>query len=255
MTLHANVDYTSRALQHRLAAIKHVNEQLSNPPTRSSDADALFATVLCLVTQSSLVQDGMADYITMVRGGDLVAIAVIPDITKSVFRPFTHQGHLDAVCGVVSEEPKDWAKVEEFTASVKMLEPLITTSYERRYYDALLDVVQALRSSSKDAWFSFCILYRVPALFTHEEFHTFVNPACYSGRLLIMHMFLLDYLLGQFCISPNERIMYPGRKAVVISWGRSLARSIPSRYKPYVQWIDKYCDELEHRDARYLLSP
>lgn len=197
----------------------------------------------------------MADYITMIRGGDLVALAVIPDITKSVFCAFTIQGHLDAISSVVSEEPKNWDTVDEFTTSVRHLRPLLQTTYECRFYDAMLDVIEALRSSSKDAWFSFSTLFRLPALFTNDEFQTFINPACYSGRLLIMHMFLLDYMLGQFCISPNERILYPGRKSVVISWGKGLVKTVPPRYKPYVTWIDKYCDELEHRDARYLLTP
>lgn len=105
------------------------------------------------------------------------------------------------------------------------------------------------------AWKEFMLLFMLPSSFTNEEFISFINPENHVGHLLVIHMFLLDYVLGRFCIAPSDEPPCPGRKNVIISWTRNMADALPRDFKKYIQWPLQYCEVLARQDARYLLSP
>jgi hypothetical protein len=143
-----NVDYEAQALQHRVAAIKLVNEQLSKPPQKPVDADALFATVICLLAQSSLISDSMVEYLTMTRGGNLVATTIIPDFSTSVFSTFSPEGHLKALSEMVQDQPKDMLVIEAFRASALSMGPICQTANEIKYLEAMVSCIDALKISA-----------------------------------------------------------------------------------------------------------
>jgi hypothetical protein len=62
-----------QAIQHRILAVKSLNEALSVPPKTRCEQDARMAAALALAFQSSHLQDGMAEFLTMVRGCNLIA--------------------------------------------------------------------------------------------------------------------------------------------------------------------------------------
>ncbi|PNY29062.1 Sterol uptake control protein 2 [Tolypocladium capitatum] len=255
LSQNGNTDYTTQALQHRIIAIKLVNEQLDHLPRSPADADALLATSMCLVAQSSLMPDSMVDYLTMARGANLVATTVVPDFQRSIFRTFTPEGHLESVTSMVCELPKDLQLVDDFRSSVTKLEPICQKTCELKYLAALLRCVEALRASSLDAWKKFVSVFMLPTCFSNQEFLCFIDPENHAGHLLIIHMFLLDYMLGRFCIAPADEPPCPGRKKVIISWTKNMAKALPRDFQKYLQWPLQYCEVLALQDARYLLSP
>lgn len=105
------------------------------------------------------------------------------------------------------------------------------------------------------AWKEFAVVYVFPASLSNQEFLRFLAPDSHAGRLLVIHMFLLDYLLGRFCISLSDEPKCPGRKNVIIGWTRDMARTLPAKYHQYIEWPLQYCHVLSRCDARYLLSP
>nr|UYO77173.1 Zn2Cys6 transcriptional regulator [Trichoderma calamagrostidis] len=56
LSRHSNTDYTPQALQHRITAMKLVNEQLDKPPKKPADADALLAAYYVLLLSRLLCQ-------------------------------------------------------------------------------------------------------------------------------------------------------------------------------------------------------
>jgi hypothetical protein len=60
--------YTRPALAHRVAAMKSLNEFLSRPRFSKADGDAAFAAAMSLTFQSSYMEDGLVDFLAMVRG-------------------------------------------------------------------------------------------------------------------------------------------------------------------------------------------
>ncbi|KAK2616228.1 hypothetical protein QQS21_000862 [Conoideocrella luteorostrata] len=143
-----NVDYQAQALSHRVAAIKLVNEQLDNPPQNTIDADALFAAIICLLAQSSLMADSMVEYLTMTRGGNLVATTIIRDFNVSIFNNFSPEGHVRMVKEMVLEQPKDLKLIESFKSSALSLEPLCQGMNEIKYLEAMVSCIESLKESS-----------------------------------------------------------------------------------------------------------
>ncbi|KAM3499147.1 hypothetical protein MY10362_007564 [Beauveria mimosiformis] len=213
ITRHTNADFNSQALQHRLVAIKQVNEQLSNPPSSQQSLDAILAALFCLITQASLIDDGLADYMTIIRGGHLIVMVIIGDMSKSVFPGFTIEGHNRMAATLTREDQRDdMTDMNDFEMSLRMLEPLIQASYEHKYYGLMSQIPPAMQRSSLQAWMVFSNLFQFPATFSNEEFIELVNPENYGSRLLLIHMFLVDYVIAAICLSPDTPIKAPARK-------------------------------------------
>lgn len=132
-------------------AIKQVNEQLSNPPSSQQSLDAILAALFCLITQASLIDDGLADYMTIIRGGHLIVIVIIGDMSKSVFPGFTVEGH-DSMSQQLTREDQrdDMTDMNNFAVSLQLLEPLIQAPYEHKYYGMMLQIPYAMQRSSLD---------------------------------------------------------------------------------------------------------
>ncbi|KAF5131339.1 hypothetical protein E5D57_007694 [Metarhizium anisopliae] len=84
----------------RLAAIRLLASTLDAEPKTAADADALFAATYCLMSQSSLMpNDGMAEYMALMRGAILVMTTILPEFPNSIFSKFAGRGilHLPGV--------------------------------------------------------------------------------------------------------------------------------------------------------------
>ena len=68
----SNSGVAEQAIQHRILAVKSLNKALSAPPKTCCERDARMAAALALAFQSSHLQDGMAEFLTMVRGCNLI---------------------------------------------------------------------------------------------------------------------------------------------------------------------------------------
>nr|UWK20053.1 hypothetical protein TALBO_g2 [Trichoderma albolutescens] len=235
--------------------MKLVNEQLDRPPVKPADADALFAAVICLISQSALMPDSMIDYITTTRGGNLVATTIITNFEMSIFKNFTPFEHDRSLERLICEQPRNFEVIEGFQSSALRLRPLCQKSTEIAYCDSMIKCINNLRTSCLEAWREFVTLFVMPTTFNNQDFNLFVNNENYPGQLLIIHMFLLDYILGNACLSKSDEPEFAGRKSVVIIWTKDLAQKLPPSLQQYTEWPLEYCKILADRDARYLLSP
>lgn len=90
---------------------------------------------------------------------------------------------------------------------------------------------------------------------SNEDFATFIQADNYVAQLLMVHMFLVDYIIGRFGFAPDQAPKCEGRKNVVISWIRNVAQALPVDLKPYTEWVLRYCEVLERQDSRHLMTP
>lgn len=68
LSLLAPTRYVQDALQHRVVAIKRLNEFLTRGQHSTPDAIAAFAAILVLTYQAAHMPDGLYDFLTMTRG-------------------------------------------------------------------------------------------------------------------------------------------------------------------------------------------
>lgn len=105
------------------------------------------------------------------------------------------------------------------------------------------------------AWKDFANLIQLPSSFNDDDFTSFVATGNHVGRILNLHMFLLEYLLGQFCLKPSDAPKLQGRKQIILRWTQDIAQNVASGLKECMQWPLGFCETLMRWDSRYLLSP
>lgn len=218
--------------------------------------------------------NGMVEHITLMRGASLILTTILPKFSDSIFRDFAVHGIFNSLPSVIREEPMDDEVIRSFTTSADRLKTLCQTSTEREYWSCTMRCIHLvtvcsvegkqiplLRSSRVANCFiplackEFSCLFMMPSTFTSEDFLAFTSSENFTARLLIIHMFLLDYILGRSCITLLDRQKWIGRKKVVIEWTKNLAKVLPGDYQKFIDWPLKYCESLTHQDSRHLLTP
>ncbi|RSM10013.1 hypothetical protein CDV31_007419 [Fusarium ambrosium] len=256
LSQNGNVNYNAQALQHRVTAINLINQQLADTSHKSiADRDALFAALMCIAAQSCLMPHGMTEYLVMSRGATLVSTAMMPEYHRSVFRTWTPDAHIDNIRDIITDQPKDMKMIEGFKSSALALETRCRTECEKIYCESMLKAISWLPTSSVEAWKEFVTLFMIPSYLGTETFQSFVDPSNHVGQLLIIHMFLLDYIIGRSVLALSDEPKCPGRKNMVISWTEEVVDRLPEEYKEHGIWLKEFCRVLARQDARYLLSP
>ncbi|OAQ58702.1 C6 transcription factor [Pochonia chlamydosporia 170] len=247
--------YAVQVLKHRTVAIRLFKDLLAKMPQTPADADALFATIGCLLTQAALLPNNMVEYMTLLRIADYVVRTVTPKFPTSIFHIFTQMGHVDSLVTLVADQPRDDDVIQGFRNSIMLLEGLCQWDIEKDLLAKQVRCIDALSISPQDACAAFIVVWLTPTTFSNEEFSHFLSPDNGVGHILTIHILLLDYILGHFCIDPSHKPNFSCRKDTVISWTKSLAQTLPRSYLRYMEWALGYCEILAQQDARYLLSP
>lgn len=80
--------YIKQALNHRVLAIRSLNERIAKGTLSTADGDAAFAAMLALTFQSGYMSDGMTDFFSMVRGCKCLSNPIVADPfdTRNAYR-------------------------------------------------------------------------------------------------------------------------------------------------------------------------
>lgn len=155
------------AISHRIKAIASLNQAIGKPITSVEQGNAMIATCMSLVFQSTLLSDGLVEYMTFVRGVIVVSIHMGLNNIDFLFE------HMFDQAEVVASQLTQSRLIEPEHAhcacrSLELLGPLIHNAREKELHGNLLSAARALFTSSKDG---------KPLLFQHT------NPAT-----LLTHM-------------------------------------------------------------------
>lgn len=139
------------AMSHRIKAIKSLNKALSNGVQDFEEGNAMLATCYSLLFQSVLLEDGLPEYMTFIRGVVLVAGNMGARRLKFIFTSMlgTEQlqkmdPHLQGSPGINSDATN--AAVE----SLEAFAPLCERASEKSFHGLLMKTARALSSSSRD---------------------------------------------------------------------------------------------------------
>ncbi|KAH8171117.1 fungal specific transcription factor domain-containing protein [Sarocladium implicatum] len=260
LTVHTNEDYTRKALHHRIAALNLVNKRLSAPVETITDADALLAAMCCLSSESALNTETMPEYMSLMRGSYLMSQSFVTPLhrnspEKSKWNNTALEAHEFELTAAVQDQAKDLDLIQDFQRSVGGLRSVCKHDFEFLYQQGLWRAITALPTSSVEAtkWFFFIIV--IPNQLPSDDFISFTRKDNFPSQLLIVHMFMLDYLLGQTCIVRDRAPKFGGRKWAILGWIRQLARSLPAAYRDFAEFPLRFCDVLDACDSRYLFLP
>jgi hypothetical protein len=140
------------AMTHRLKAIKAIKKTLSEAPKTNNtfeEGNALMATCFALTFQSVMLEDGMAEYMTFCRGIVIVAIQMYCKGSKFIFSNFIGEDQMALLKPLMENTPpidKEW--VDMAVTAIQALEPLCQHLVEKECRSLLLEMTEALYTSS-----------------------------------------------------------------------------------------------------------
>jgi hypothetical protein len=138
-------DYRSQALQHRVVAVNLLNASLSAGSSTQSEADAKLAACLALTFQSSYMEDGFFEFLTMIRGCALVTQDHSLEQPTSAFHCFSGENHGRTMQQRLRQMPIneiDPKVLDGASDSLDALKQLCQNDKEHEYRQVLYDIVQ-----------------------------------------------------------------------------------------------------------------
>lgn len=137
------------AISHRIKAISSLNQAIGKPIASVEQGNAMIATCFSLLFQSTLLSDGLVEYMTFVRG--VVVVSMHMGINNIAFL-FDHMfDQTEVVASELTEsrliEP-DYAR--RACRSLELFRSLVQNEKEKEFHGHLLSAACALLTSSED---------------------------------------------------------------------------------------------------------
>jgi hypothetical protein len=136
------------AMAHRVKAIKAIKKRLSDGSkvsTNFEEANALIATCFALTFQSVALEDGLAEYMTFIRGIVIVGMQMAFRGIKPLFTTLLDDERESLLAPLMEGLPliqRGWADAA-FEAMTN-LKPLCVETVEVEYQEKLLNIVEKL---------------------------------------------------------------------------------------------------------------
>lgn len=150
--MHADSNLAPVAMGHRIKAIKAIKKRLtetSKMDTTYEEANALVATCFALTFQSVSLEDGLAEYMTFIRGIVIVGMQMMFKSIKPLFSNLFESNNDDVLAPLMEGLPliqKGWA--ETAVESITNLGPLCTHQVEIEYHEKLMTIASHLLTNS-----------------------------------------------------------------------------------------------------------
>ncbi|KAK0674449.1 hypothetical protein QBC41DRAFT_377944 [Cercophora samala] len=200
------------AMSHRLKAIKSIKKALSslpttssspqhNPPSLEAQGNALMATCFTLTYQSTLLDDGMPEYMTFIRGVVIVSISMMARQTKLIFDNLLPASHnkslLEQHMRSLPLVKKEW--VDAAVASLHRLERVVPRGggCQRRYWELLVEMAEGLYKGGWEGYEGMTRHYTWWMMLPQEEFRVLVEvPGDQVSVLLGAHWVAIKMIMA-----------------------------------------------------------
>lgn len=146
--------FVQAAMNHRIKAIKAIKKRLSESAraqTSYEEANALVATCFALTFQSVSLEDGLAEYMTFIRGILIVGMQMMFKGIKPIFETLFEDRQDEIMEPFLRDLPliqRGWA--DAAIEAISSLRPLCIESVEVEYFEQLLGIAEKLNVNSFD---------------------------------------------------------------------------------------------------------
>jgi hypothetical protein len=156
-----DASFVQPAMNHRIKAIKAIKKRLAesaHSQTTYEEANALVATCFALTFQSVSLEDGLAEYMTFIRGILIVGMQMMFKGIKPIFDTLFEDRQDDMMEPYLRDLPliqRGWA--DAAIEAISNLRPLCVESVEVEYFEQLLGIAEKLNVNSFDG--TFCTVF------------------------------------------------------------------------------------------------
>jgi hypothetical protein len=139
------------AIFHRILAIKYFNRALSARVHTFEEGNAILAACFILLYQSTLIDEGLFEYLTFVRGCVLIPLQMAVKDLKLLFQNLLSDEGIEKTRPYLQDLPAvDLKSVDAAYASLERLGPLCEREVEKRMHERMLDLVRCFYLSACD---------------------------------------------------------------------------------------------------------
>lgn len=255
----------SFAMAHRVKAIKAIKKSLAEIPkngTTFEHANALVATCFALTFQSVSFEDGMAEYMTFIRGILIVGAQMYLKGIKPVFFNLVEQDSSAILEPIMSGLPlirTEWA--DAAVEAIGGLRHLCRDDVEIQYYDIIMEMASKLHTSSwegktfstlsfldNDTDWLMCSAYKAIQKhygwwiqLPHEKFQRVIDSKNQTFTLLATHWISVKQIMATITgVEHSFREKAPSQDSSadlgIIRWLRYLNRQVDHEHVIYNQW-------------------
>ncbi|KAK0612119.1 hypothetical protein B0T14DRAFT_341289 [Immersiella caudata] len=243
LTASTSADYSIQALNHRVKAITAMNEALSKSEVSDVDGDARLAAAMILTFQSSNMDDGMMEFLRMLRGWMIIQTTVVPSMAQSLFHGFTEEAYVESMRSHImqgtpsapSSSTSDHElqeALENFDASLRIVGPICQSPAELRYLSSLRRVAIVAKTDPLEACLELVPLYAMTNEMDVHEFAHFTDDNNLAAQILLVHFWMLTWVLDS--LGPAHGFAMQER--TVLRWVERTAQRLPQSHRHFVLW-------------------
>jgi len=170
------------AMSHRVKAIGALNAAISSGMSHFEQGNAMLATCFTMIFQSVLIEDGLAEYLTFIRGTIVVGVQMGMKRMHVLFDQLFENRDMEKIDPRMKAAPLiEPELVRVAIRSLEKLAPLCKSKVEIEVYGGLLSIARALVTSSRDG--------------EHLSLRL-ENPSRYQGLDLIISLHMICRIHG-----------------------------------------------------------
>ncbi|KAM0399989.1 hypothetical protein ACHAQC_003274 [Fusarium culmorum] len=253
----------SSAMNHRIKAIRAIKKRLAETDKSSmnyEEANAMVATCFALTFQSVSLDDGLAEYLTFIRGIMIVGMQMMFRGIKPIFENMFEQDQdalLEPLMQGLPLIPKGFT--DSAFEALTNLKPLCTEEVELEYHQHLMTMVEKLYVNSWDAYKAYTTQYGWWMLLPHDTFQSLIDPDNQVMLLLHTHWVAINEIITPISgqernvsnkYPPDQREGKPDLDPGFSRWLKYLNQSIDLEHQIYNQW-PMWVEEKLDNDATF----
>ena len=233
--------YETQAIMHRGHAISGLNQAIAKRQITRADADSMLAACYALTFQASYMEDGLQDFITMVRGCAIVTGKISEESSGTTFdlSPTLHLDTLEP--GLSQMELLDADFLDSGVIALEALESMVIGDSESRFYKTMVDVLYALRKSTRQGFLVFSECYSCWYLLQGEKFRAFTDPKNTIAQVLLAYFVGIQLMLAPVTAPLYTSPLREGAAGVemlmgIVAWGEKIFPLIPDEFQVHLAW-------------------
>ncbi|KAE9377595.1 hypothetical protein N431DRAFT_434776 [Stipitochalara longipes BDJ] len=235
-----NKELVPISISHRIKSIESLNKAVAAGIKSWQQGNAMIATCFTLLFQSVLMNDGLSEYLSFLRGILAVGMQMGQKRMKFVFErlwghdQFESRANELAAVGLIDEE-----LVSSACRSFEKMFPLCKTKTEIGMYGLLLSMARSLVTSSKEAHMGLGKVYQLFMMMPYDEFREFTDPKNEVCQLLQAHFVAMQLIMTPISkVEWGKRKVPPDQKPSGRSgrWLETLHKGISPHMREYYEW-------------------
>ncbi|KAH8791000.1 hypothetical protein F5882DRAFT_400844 [Hyaloscypha sp. PMI_1271] len=228
------------SILHRIKSIESLNKAVAAGIKSWQQGNAMIATCFTLLFQSVLLNDGLSEYISFLRGILTIGMQMGQRRMKFVFERLWGNEQLQSRDAELSAAPLiNEEVVAAACRSFEKMSPLLKTKTEIGMYGLLLSMARSLVTSSKEAYIGLGKVYQLFMMMPHEEFREFTDSKNEVCQLLQAH-----FVAMQLIMTPISKVEWGKRKSPTEMktdgrtgrWLTTLHNAMPPHMRGYYEW-------------------